>query len=252
MKELDHINAYVVLFATGKRTHQHQPSVDEQTATTKSVQDAAIKDACITHMISGRTWRRWNTDFLSAGGRFIILQSRRVLSFLDVYPEFATAYRKFMETEQTRRLKCETMAGFCTEWLTQHFNVDQHGWLLDQKEMEDGEEEEEAAAAEEEQVQVQELVGGEGGAAVDAGGRDAAPLKRARASSPEASDKDSMHRAHAMRTTTHRTVLSNVRAIRGPPLPARKIRLYPRPVKMSPLHLYGTANKIVNSSHQHI
>jgi hypothetical protein len=101
MKELDHVNAYVMLFATGTRTHQHQPSVDEQTATTKSVQDAAIKDACITHMISGRTWRRWNTDFLSAGSRFIILQSRRLLSFLDVYPEFATAYRKFLRDSGT-------------------------------------------------------------------------------------------------------------------------------------------------------
>ena len=103
MKELDHINAYVMLFATGTHTHQHQPSVEEQTATTKSVADSAIEDACITHMISGRTWRRWNTDFLSAGSRFIILQSRRVLSFLDVYPDFATAYRKFLETEQTHK-----------------------------------------------------------------------------------------------------------------------------------------------------
>ena len=44
-----------------------------------------------------------------------------------------------------------------------------------------------------------------------------------------------MHRAHAMCTTTHRTVLSNIRAIRGPPRPARKIRLYLRPVMMSEL-----------------
>ena len=121
-------------------------------------------------MISGRTWRRWN--IFSARSRLILLQCRSVLSFFEVYPEFATAYCKFLETEQTRRIKCETMAGFCTEWLIQHFNVDKYGWLLDPKEMEDGEEEEEAAAE-----QVQELVGGEGGAAVgDAGGRDAAPL----------------------------------------------------------------------------
>jgi hypothetical protein len=44
-----------------------------------------------------------------------------------------------------------------------------------------------------------------------------------------------MHRAHAMRTTTHRTVLSNARAIRGPSSPAIKIQLYLRPVKMSEL-----------------
>ena len=68
---------------------------------------------------------------------------------------------------------------FCTEWLTQHFNVDKHGWLLDPKEMEDDEEEDVAAAAEAEE-QVQERVGGEGGAVGDAGGSDAALLKRAR------------------------------------------------------------------------
>ncbi len=80
VKELGHVNACMLLFATGTHTQQHQPSVDEQTATTKGVTDSAIQDACITHMISGRTWRRWNTDFLSAGSRFIILQSRRMLS----------------------------------------------------------------------------------------------------------------------------------------------------------------------------
>ena len=56
----------------------------------------------------------------------------------------------------------------------EHFNVDEHGWLLDLKEMEDDDEEEVASAAAAEEEQVQELVGGEGGAAVDAGGAGAA------------------------------------------------------------------------------
>jgi hypothetical protein len=43
LKERDHVNAYVVQFATDTHTHQHQPSVDEQTATTKSVTDSAIR-----------------------------------------------------------------------------------------------------------------------------------------------------------------------------------------------------------------
>ncbi len=61
-----------------------------------------------------------------------------------------------------------------------------------------------------------------------------------------------MHRAHAMRTTTHRTVLSNVRAIRGPQPPARKIRLCVRPAKKSEFaqaaYMYATAkNKVIRS-----
>ena len=40
--------------------------------------------------------------------------------------------------------------------------------------------------------------------------------------------QNSMHRAHAVRTTTHRTLPSNVHAIWGPPPPARKIRLSAR------------------------
>ena len=55
-----------------------------------------------------------------------------------------------------------------------------------------------------------------------------------------------------MCTTTHRTVLSNVRAIRGPQPPARKIRLCVRQAKMSECaqaaYMYATAkNKVIRS-----
>ena len=63
-----------------------------------------------------------------------------------------------------------------------------------------------------------------------------------------------MHGTHAMRTTTHRNVLSNVRAIRGPQPPARKIRLCVRPAKMSECaqatYVHTTAKKKIECSHQ--